>query len=603
MGNITKYNNPCLDVDNCGSSNAMQIYEDGGAKCFSCWRSFSKVMVARGAIKEEHEDEDSESGGFAASEFVTAAPKRYATPKFAGFKPMIAKFKKEDLKGFKEIGFQDRDITKVVTSFYGVRADVAPNGVVLHHSYPYDKGSANKIRVCDPKTFYWVGPKPNTLFGQDKFSPGGLRVVVTEGEMDCMAMQQANYDRNKKFYPVVGVQSTTNLEALVEQREWLRSFKEVVLCFDNDEPGRKALKKALRVIGYDKCKVMTIEDNDIGDSLIQRGSDYLVSAMFNAQEQSPAGIATRDSIRQAIIDRAHTSSHPYVSVLAGINKKVKGKRGGEIALFISGTGCGKSTLFREEILNVIATTVDRIGIVSLEESIGETGQKLAAMNINKNPAEENLDLDKILTSFDGIFTQDEHGEQRVMVVDHQGAITDNTVMDQLEYMCLKGCKYIFIDHITILVSEGVDGLTGNEAQDKVMNDLLRLVKRYPDVWIGLISHLRKAPLGGKSFESGKMPTIDDIRGSGSVKQIAFDIFAFARDTTAEDPIVRCTVDYAVLKCRWNGNTGPAGRALYDSETGRMKETSSFEKVVQVTAPQSGTFKALPNGTKTTSPPF
>ena len=104
----------------------------------------------------------------------------------------------------------------------------------------------------------------------------------------------------------------------------------------------------------------------------------------------------------------------------------------------------------------------------------------------------------------------------------------NGIINQLEYMALSGCKYLFIDHITILVSEGADGLTGNEAIDKVMNDLLRISKQH-DVWIGLVSHLRKMQQTGKSFEEGHMPTVDDIRGSGSIKQISHDIIAFSRN--------------------------------------------------------------------------
>ena len=49
------------------------------------------------------------------------------------------------------------------------------------------------------------------------------------------------------------------------------------------------------------------------------------------------------------------------------------------------------------------------------------------------------------------------------------------------------------------------------------------------------SHLRKAPGGGmSSFEEGKLASIDDIKGSGSIKQISFDIVAFARNLVADN---------------------------------------------------------------------
>jgi twinkle protein len=144
-------------------------------------------------------------------------------------------------------------------------------------------------------------------------------------------------------------------------------------------------------------------------------------------------------------------------------------------------------------------------------------------------------------------------------------------------MCLIGCKYIYIDHITILVSEGVEKLQGNEAQDKMMNELLRLVKRHP-VWIGLISHLRKVNSGAQSFEEGKLPTLDDIRGSGSIKQISFDIVAFARNLMAEDETARNTIKMAVLKARYTGLTGEVRGAVYNQKTGRLSAANDADKV-------------------------
>ena len=214
-------------------------------------------------------------------------------------------------------------------------------------------------------------------------------------------------------------------------------------------------------------------------------------------------------------------------------------------------------------LHLLSNTEDKIGVISLEESPAETARKLAGMAIERNPAKEEIPIEELKVGFDKVF-----GSDRVVLLDHQGSINDSSIIDQLEYMCLTGCKYLFIDHITILVSEGVENLTGNEAQDKVMNDLLRLVKRHP-VWIGLVSHLRKAPGGGKSFEEGKLPSIDDIRGSGSIKQISFDIISFARNLTAQVERERNTIKMRILKSRYTGLTGTVKGAYYNYDTGRL----------------------------------
>ena len=70
--------------------------------------------------------------------------------------------------------------------------------------------------------------------------------------------------------------------------------------------------------------------------------------------------------------------------------------------------------------------------------------------------------------------------------------------------------------------------------------MLKVVKRH-NVWLGLISHLRKSQ-GGRSFEEGTLASIDDIKGSGSIKQISFDIVAFARNLVAEDEGERDLLD-------------------------------------------------------------
>jgi twinkle protein len=222
-------------------------------------------------------------------------------------------------------------------------------------------------------------------------------------------------------------------------------------------------------------------------------------------------------------------------------------------------------MLREIVFNLLETTKDKIGIISLEESPAETAKKMSAMALNRNPTDD-IPLEELKNGFDKIFSGD-----RILVLDHAGAITDG-IIEQLNYMAAVGCKYLFIDHITILVSEGAEGLTGNEAIDKIMNDLLRVAKTH-GVWIGLVSHLRKTS-GGKSFEEGELPSLDDIKGSGSIKQISMDIVAFARDSGNADPMLRNTIDMKVLKCRYTGLTGPAGQAYYEHTTGRIKSINT-----------------------------
>lgn len=532
----------CLDTVTCCSSDARRLYDDGTSFCFSCNTFFPA------------QDGDSELN----------KPSPSPSPKI---KPWHQKLSPSDIKTYPIRGFRNREITKTVCEFFEVRVTYDEDGVIAKHYYPYDGGEAFKIRSL-PKEFVWVG-KSTGLFGKEKFPGAGRRLVITEGEIDTLSVAQASLTKYSKIYPVVGLSSAVMTKSLLENRDWIRSFAEVVLMLDQDEAGEKATSEAIKIIGHDKVKVAKLPCKDPNEVLLKHGADTLLQCMFDAAPFIPAGIIGKEALWDALVNYNNIESHPYCKAMAGVNTKLKGKRFGEIVLYISGTGSGKSTLLREEILNILETSIDKIGVVSLEESPAETARKLSGMAIHKNPAKEEIPIEEIKVGFDKVF-----GDDRIILLDHQGSINDSRIIDQLEYMCLSGCKYLFIDHITIMVSEGVENLTGNEAQDKVMNDLLRLVKRY-NVWVGLVSHLRKAPNGGKSFEEGKLPSIDDIRGSGSIKQISFDIISFARNLTADNEEDRNTIKMRVLKSRYTGLTGTVNGARYIYDTGRLEATSTI----------------------------
>ena len=533
MATLLKEKHSCLK---CTSSDGRRMYDDGTSYCFACKTWFP-------ANKEERKEHMSVSS----------------------FKvPGVKKETAEEIKEYPIRGFAERKIKKVVSDFFGVRVSYNDTGEIDTHYYPYNKGASYKVRKVVDKDFYSVG-KIKGLFGKELFNGGNKRLVITEGELDAMSVAQAHHDKYGSIYPVISLRSaTTGFDDLLEEREWVRSFDEVVIAMDNDQAGQEALQKVIKVVGIDKAKLVKYPPDckDFSDVLVKHGGEEVMKTVWNSTPYTPAGIIGKEELWEALQEYNAKDSIPYPECLKGVNDKLKGHRTGEIVLFISGTGSGKSTLLREDMLHILATTEAKIGVVSLEEAPAETARKLSGMYLYRNPANEEIPLEDLKVGFDAVF-----GTDRVVLLDHQGSINDGSIIEQLEYMALMGCQYIYVDHITILVSEGAEGLSGNEAIDKVMNDLLRLVKSH-DVWIGLVSHLRKTS-SGKSFEEGQLPSIDDIRGSGSIKQISFDIIAFARNLTAADEMERNIIKMSVLKARYTGLTGPVPGAYYTHETGRL----------------------------------
>ena len=534
---------PCSD---CGSSDGVMIDpSDGHTFCFACG-SYNK--------KREGMIDESDANRNTDAKSQTSV---------------------SDIDNYPSLALTTRQISKEVVQYFGVKTHQYMNKPA--HFYPYGD-DCYKIRIL-PKEFRILGNQGHgisQLFGQREFNAGGKMLVITEGEIDALSVAQASFETNGgKIWPVVSVPSANQLKLLLDHRSWIRSFQTVVLWFDTDEAGQKAIQQAAKIIGFDKTKVVSCNDKDANDLLMKDGVRAVNNAIWNASAYNPAGIVSGEPIWEQYIERQNTESIPYPQCLNGLNDKLKGIRHGEITLFTSGTGSGKSTVIKEIILELLRTQEHKIGLVSLEESIGDTAEKFIAMELKQPISQVKTDtqLKHERSAFERVFKS-----EKLVLLDHQGSVGDSSLIDKIEYMALMGCKYIVLDHITIAVSEGSEGLAGNEAVDKVMSDLLKLVKKH-NVWLGLISHLRKS--GGKAFEEGNMASIDDVKGSGSIKQISFDIIAFSRNLIAETEEERNKIKFTVLKSRFTGLTGPAGKAKYDRDTGRLIEDVTEFNVVNL----------------------
>ena len=197
-----------------------------------------------------------------------------------------------EIKDYDTRGFKERGITKAVADHYGVKVSYGEDGTIHSHFYPYTKDGmviAYKERVL-PKTFKTIGDFSGTqLFGQN-VAQGGKRIVITEGELDCLAVAQAQFDKYGRFYPVVAMTSAVATQVILDQREWLRTFEEVVLMLDMDAPGKKAAEAVAKIIGYDKVKIASLPGKDPCEVLIKEGgSATLMQCVFNAQPGRPAG--------------------------------------------------------------------------------------------------------------------------------------------------------------------------------------------------------------------------------------------------------------------------------------------------------------------------
>lgn len=553
MGSFVQH----VSCKKCGSSDANAIYRDTSnnthnSYCYACENVVQNVDKNGKKLKDKDDS------------FVLNSE----SPK-----PTI-----EAIEALPTLGIRERGIVKSVAEFYGLK--VAKRGdidKITHHYYPMTrKGKlvGFQERVVEDKKFLCVGNCKAVsveLQGQHLFQNSDKTVVVTEGFLDMMAASQMLYGKHEnKRYPVISLPSGANTKAIANNLDYLNRFEKVILMLDQDAVGEKAARDIARLLAPGKAYIATYSEKDPCDMLIKGKLEEFKEAYWRAQKYSPADIVTACDAR-SVLTQEEVKSIPYPDFAEELNMSWYGHRLGEVVMYTAATGAGKSQFFKEDFYHLLEVTEDKIGVVSLEESVRDVFRGLQAIYLNKR-----IHLPDVVVSEEELenslnWLENVVGE-RLVLLDHQGSSADDELLDKIRYMIAIGCKYIFIDHVTIAVSEQSDT---NAAIDSFMSDILKLCKRH-NVFFGVVSHLRKTQSGSKSFENGAIPTDDDLRGSGSLKQIAFSIIAFVRNKMAKDPIVRNTTSIYVLKDRYTGRTGFAGKFIYSAETGRLQHTGGIQ---------------------------
>jgi twinkle protein len=121
--------------------------------------------------------------------------------------------------------------------------------------------------------------------------------------------------------------------------------------------------------------------------------------------------------------------------------------------------------------------------------------------------------------------------------------------------------------VSIVVSDQAHG-DERKAIDEIMTKL-RMIVQETGVCLFVVSHLRRPD--GKGHEEGAATSLNQLRGSGSIGQLADMVLGLERAAQHEDPIERNTTRVRVIKNRYSGETGKACAVLYDRYTGRMNE--------------------------------
>lgn len=547
---MTRTHLPCPD---CGSSDGLADYGTH-QYCFVCQERTS-------VLDTEHNNKNKKEKAITTPQdnFFSKAPE--SEPSLKTYSPAVGErpFGPTPVDPDRIVSLSDRGITKDSARRYSVW--VNPNG---EHVYPYyrdGKHVANKFRSVKDKGFLVQGEiNRSGLFGQQTFEPGSAKqVTILEGELDALSA----YQMFGMKWPCVSVKSASSAQKdVADNFEYLNSFEQIVVCFDKDEakkrpdgtvyyPGQDAAQKVAGMFELGKVRVLTLRDaKDANDYLMKGWIDRFQKEWWNAPSWTPAGLKHAKDLWEDIIapKNFETVLYPW----DGLNNLTYGLRLSELVLLTADTGVGKTSIVKEIEHHLLNNTERGVGILHLEEPNSDTILGLMSITCNKPlhlpDIREKVSEEDMKKYFSKVTETD-----KIIVWDHFGSNSIQSVLDTIRHMVALGCRYIVLDHLSIVVSDQ----SGDERKqlDEISTKLKTLCMETNSCVIAIIHINRKG----------------QVRGSAGPEQVANIVIRLDRNKLSDDDEIRNTTKVIVEKNRFCGRTGLACYLRYDGETGRLTE--------------------------------
>ena len=527
---------PC---EECGSSDAKSIYDDGHGYCFACETHFP-APTGGNTGKAKKVDQQT------------------VTVDTTVDQPSASKAKLLPIGSYDDI--PARGLSKETCRKYGYSRGLMGGNAVHIATYYNSVGEPIAQKVRDRhKNFKFLGDaKQAPMYGSHLFKEGGKRLVITEGEIDCLTISQL---QNNKW-PVVSLPNGAAAAArsISHNLQWLLTFDTVILCFDNDEPGKKAVNACVQLFPAGKCCVANLPEGikDPNDGLLQGRSAEIIECLWNAQPYRPQGIITVDELMEEL-EKPLSKGIPWWSET--LTELTHGRRYGEIYCIGAGTGVGKTDFLTQQIAHDVMNDIP-VGVFFFEQEPVETVRRIAGKLKGRK-----------FHIPDSGFTKEEFSEaigtlrhSNLQMYNHFGAIDWPQIESTIRYMRhADNVRVFYIDHLTALAAGAEED--ERTALEKCMSAMGRLVKEL-DIMIILVSHLSTPE--GKSHEEGGRVTIRHFKGSRSIGFWCHFMFGLERDQQENNG--EGVTTFRVLKDRYTGQAvGKTIPLSYDHVTGLLRE--------------------------------
>lgn len=514
---------PCPD---CGSHDALTVYDDGHTYCYSC--------------ETYHRSPQQE-----ARMTSSTMPKTALIP----------------MSDMSLAPLPKRMLTQATCSKFGYYTSNV-HGRPAQIACYYDDDSrmiGQKIRFSD-KTFEVRGHISNRFYGQHLFQGGGKKLVITEGEIDTLSVSQVQQNK----YPVVSLPNGAQSAAKVFRANfnWLESFEEVIVMFDMDDAGRKAVQAVSGMLSPKRLKIAWLPCKDANDCLTQGKADAIIKGIWDAKTYHPANIVNGTDLWDVLSTNEEVTSYSLPWNI-DLTKMTDGLRKGELITVTAGTGIGKTTFVRQLAYHLGVACNVHVGMLMLEENVKRTANGLLGLHMQR-PARNLVVNDEYRKAFDTIMSH-------FVFYEHFGSLEGDALLQAIRYMVTaEQVDFVILDHISIAIS-GLSIENERKATDVLMTKLRSLVEE-TGVGMIVVSHLRRTD--GTPAEEGGALSLSHLRGSQAISQLSDGVWGLERNQQSEGK-KKHLIRVRVLKNRYTGDTGIAGYLAYDKTTDRLNAVDSL----------------------------
>lgn len=540
------------------TGNHLMLFEDGGAYCNRC--DYTQLPTTGTENPRPPDKTYEQDNGYVKQNLI------------------------EEYRSCPFIAMEERGINVQTCEYFGVRSELSTldgttvTGTLFPTTPVSDltKITAYKKRTPD-KSFSIIGKeKTPSLFGLNK-APKTKTIYVTEGEIDALTVYQCLKELStpewSHLHPAVvsipnGAAGASR--AFADNLNKLFDYEKIVICFDNDDSGKKATDEVCRLIGSRAyvADLGTFKDpNEM--YLAGRAKELKAALVFNPTKYMPAGIATvSDLLEDACKMPEYGLSYPWPT----LTDLTYGLHTGHLIGIAAGVGIGKTDWFSQLAAHLIEEHNEPVGLFKLEEPPSKSLKSIAGKLVG-------IPFHRPDVSFDPKQLRDTVGSLDGLVYsyNHFGFKEWSNIKADIRVLRAYGVKYFLVDPLTALIAHEQDE---HKALNEMMEEMASLTQEL-DITIFYSSHLNPPPRGVRSHEEGGEVKESQLYGSRAMIRWSHYIFGLQRNKHAKledgtpDHDERNTTKFVLLKDREHGNTGQF-HIKYDPNTTRYLEPKEVE---------------------------